>query len=86
MRQPYASLFAGFEAHWLLGQHLQDDVPDWDGLMPDGRPDPRLSSGETTLLWIGLAIWNGDQTATIADLAKVDRNTRLRILAALGAT
>lgn len=83
MRQPYGTLFAGLEDHWLLGPYLHDDVPDWDGIMSLDRLD-NLSSGETTLLWIGLAIWNGDRTATIADLAKLDRNTRLRALAALG--
>jgi len=85
MRQPYETLFAPWRAHWMLGRYLQDDVPDWEGIMADDRLDS-LSSGEITLLWIGLAIWNGDRTATIADLAKLDRNTRLRALAALGAT
>lgn len=83
MKQPYSTLFAGFDEHWLLGPHLAGDVPDWDGIMADGRLDS-LSSGEVTLLWIGLAIWNGDPTAKIADLAKLDRNTRLRVLSALG--
>lgn len=84
MRQPYATLFAGFEDHWLLGPYLQNDVPDWDGIKADPRLDG-LSSGEIVLLWIGLAIYNGDRTARIADLADLDRNTRLRALAALGA-
>jgi hypothetical protein len=34
-------------------------------------------------LWIGLAVWNGDGRARIADLAGLDRNTRLRVLSAL---
>lgn len=83
MRQPYETLFAPWRDHWMLGPYLQDDVPDWEGIMADDRLDS-LSSGEITLLWVGLAIWNGDRTATIADLAKLDRNTRLRALAALG--
>lgn len=82
MRQPYATLFAGFHDHWLLGPYLIDDVPYWDGIMNDPRLDS-LSSGEITLLWIGLAIWNGDPTAKIADLKKLDRPNRLRVLAAL---
>lgn len=85
MRQPYATLFAGLEGHWMLGEYLAGDVPDWDGIMADPAKDS-LSSGEVTLLWIGLAIWNGDRTARIADLAAVDHKTRLRILAALAAT
>lgn len=85
MRQPYATLFAGYETHWMLGKYLTGEVPNWDGI----RADPKhelLSSGEITLLWIGLAIWNGDRTARIADLGDLDRKTRLRVLAALGAT
>ena len=85
MRQPYETLFAPWRDHWALGPYLQGDVPDWDGIMADDRVDS-LSSGEVVVLWIGLAIWNGDRTATIADLGKLDRNTRLRVLAALGAT
>lgn len=84
MRQPYATLFAGYENHWLLGPYLQGEVPDWDGIRTDDQRDS-LSSGEVTLLWVGLAIWNGDRTARIADLADLDRKTRLRVLAALGA-
>lgn len=86
MRQPYATLFAGYDQHHMLGRHMAfRDVPDWDGIMADPELDS-LSSGEITLLWIGLAIWNGDRTATIADLGKLDHKTRLRVLAALAAT
>lgn len=86
MRQPYATLFAELEQHHVLGRHLAlRDVPDWEAIMADPELDS-LSSGEVTLLWIGLAIWNGDRTATIADLGKLDHKTRLRVLAALAAT
>ena len=85
MRQPYATLFAGFENHWMLGPYLRGDGPDFAAIMADPKLDA-LSSGEVTLVWIGLAIWNGDRTARIADLADLDRATRLRVLSALGAT
>jgi hypothetical protein len=85
MRQPYETLFAPWRDHWLLARYLTSDVPDWEGIMADARFDS-LSSSEITLLWIGMAIWNGDRTATIADLAMLDGSTRLRALAALGAT
>lgn len=85
MRQPYATLFAGYEGHWVLGRYLRGDAPDFDAIMADADVDA-LSSGEVTLLWIGLAIWNGDRTARIADLGKLDHKTRLRVLAALAAT
>lgn len=83
MKQPYATLFVGFEDHWLLGPYLAGDAPDWDEIMSLDKLDC-LSSGEITLLWIGLAMWNGDRTARVADLVKLDRNTRLRALSALG--
>jgi hypothetical protein len=83
VRQPYATLFAGWEDHWALGRYLQGDVPNWDGIMASSKLDA-LSSGEITLLWIGLAFWNGDRTATVADLVKVlDRPNRMRVAAAL---
>lgn len=85
MRQPYATLFAGLEEHWVLGPYLQGPEPDFAGIMDDEHLDS-LSSGELTLLWIGLAIWNGDRRATVADLAKLDHSNRLRVLAALATT
>lgn len=82
MRQPYETLLGHLAGHWLLGPHLDRDVPDLDRIMNDDRLDC-LSSGEITLLWIALAVRNGDRTARIADLAGLDRPTRLRVLAAL---
>jgi hypothetical protein len=82
MRQPYETIFGPLRNHWVFKRHLHGEVPDWDGLMADPDLDS-LSSGEVTLLWIGLAIWNGDRTARIADLAGLDRTTRLRVLAGL---
>lgn len=85
MREPYATLFAGYEEHWLLGPHLGGDAPDFEGIMDDERLDC-LSSGEITLLWIGLAIWNGNRTARVADLCRLEKEFRKRVLTALGAT
>lgn len=86
MRQPYATLFAGFEDHWMLGKHFAGTVPDWDGIMTDPSLDS-LSSGEITLLWVGLAIHNGDRTATVADVVRrLDTTNRRRVLAALAVT
>lgn len=85
MREPYASLFDGWESHALIGEHFTDEVPDWDGVMNSPWLDS-LSSGEITLLWVGLAIYNGDQTATVADvICRLDRPNRRRVLAALEA-
>lgn len=84
MRQPYETMFHGLRDHWMLGPFLRGEVPAWNAIMADPRLDA-LSSGEITLLWIGLAVYNGDSTATIADLYKLDRPTRLRVLAALAA-
>jgi hypothetical protein len=85
MRQPYASLFDGWESHPLIGEHFVGDVPDWDGIMESSWIDA-LSSGEVTLLWVGLAIYNGDQTATVADvIRRLDTPNRRRVLAALEA-
>lgn len=82
LREPYATLFAGYEDHWLLGQYLWQGEPDWAGLIHEDRFDS-LSSGEQYLVKVAFAIWQGDRSATIADLGYVDNQTRRRILAAL---
>lgn len=82
MKQPYETLLGGYRDHWALGRYLRGEYPNWDGIMSSSKIDS-LSSGEITVLWIALAVWNGDKTARIADLAKLDRPTRLRVLAAL---
>lgn len=85
MREPYASLYAGWEDHALIGGHFAGVVPDWDGIMNSPWLDS-LSSGEITLLWVGLALYNGDQTATVADVVRrLDTPNRRRVLAALEA-
>lgn len=83
MRQPFATLFAGWEDHWLLGRYLTGDVPDWDGIMADPQIDA-LSSGEVTLLWAGLALANKDRTLSLAEVAhNLDRPNRMRVATAL---
>lgn len=51
MREPYRTLFLGYENHWLLAPYLADDYdePDWLGLANEERLDA-LSSGEKVLL------------------------------------
>lgn len=52
MREPYRTLFAGYEEHWLLSQYFQGDEPDWRGIADDPKIEC-LSSGEMALLNIG---------------------------------
>lgn len=49
MTEPWRTLFEGYEDHWLFGQYLQGDEPDWAGLLAEERLSS-LSSGETVLL------------------------------------
>lgn len=85
MREPYETLLGPYRDHILLGRHLSGPVPDWEGLTDAGLLG-RVSSGEFVMLHIGLAIWNGDRTARIADLAILDFEHRRRALAALTLT
>lgn len=85
MREPYETLLGPYRDHWLLSRHLRGRVPDWAGLASEDLLG-RLSSGEVVMLHIGLAIWNGDRTARIADLALLDFEHRRRALAALTLT
>lgn len=49
MREPYASMFAGLEDHWVFGEHLKGDEPNWAALAGDPRIDA-ISVGEKVLL------------------------------------
>lgn len=82
MREPYETLLGDFHDHWLLWRFLEGDVPDFAGIMVSG-PLGQLSTGELILCHIALAIWNGDRTARIADLAGLDESNRRRVLDAL---
>ena len=81
MREPYRTLFEGYENHWLLGQYLWGDEPDWAGLANEERIEA-LSSGEKVLLGVagGFA---GDRTMRFADLASLDGAHILRVAQAL---
>jgi hypothetical protein len=82
MREPYESLLGGLKDHWWLADFLTDAVPDWQSIAVDPRWNS-LSDGEAVLLQIALAIYNGDQSARIADLAKLDAGNRYRAVNAL---
>ena len=82
MREPFEGLLRPFRGHWWVDNHLQGDVPDWEAILTDPYWNA-LSSGEAILLQIALAIYNGDRTASIADLALLDEENRRRALHAL---
>jgi hypothetical protein len=81
VREPYATLFEGYEDHWLLAPYLWGDEPDWEGLHAEDRLDA-LSDGEKILLGIAGA-FAGDRTARFADLAGLDEAHRYRVAMAL---
>lgn len=85
MREPYETLLGPYRGHWLLGPYLWEEVPDFAGLAADERQFS-LSDGEVVVWTVALAIRNRDETATIADLWRLDANTRLRVLRALELT
>lgn len=59
MREPYRTMFEGFESHWLLGKYLdhERDEPDWYGIATDDRLDS-LSTGEKVLVDFAAAYAN----------------------------
>jgi hypothetical protein len=59
MREPYRTLFEGFETHWFLGPYVDEhlDEPDWYGIAADERLDG-LSTGEKVLLDFAAAYAN----------------------------
>lgn len=59
MREPYRTMFEGFETHWFLGEYLDaaEDEPDWYGIAGDDRLET-LSTGEKVLLDFAAAYAN----------------------------
>lgn len=57
MREPYRTLFDGYEDHWLLAPYLIGDEPDWYGLAHEPRYDA-MSTGEKTLVDLAAALKN----------------------------
>lgn len=76
MRQPYATMFAGYQDHWLLGQYLTGEEPDWLGLHLEERIES-LSTGERALLDFAAA-W-----AKVFCAGYVDDDVRDRVRIAL---
>lgn len=65
MREPFETLLEPFHGHWWVEQHLQGDVPDFQAILTDPYWNA-LSGGEATLLQVALAIYNQDESATVA--------------------
>lgn len=82
MRDPYETLLGTLKSHWWLADYLHGDLPDWGGIARDERM-ASLSSGEAVLIDIALALCNGDPSARIADIAKLDAVNRCRVVNAL---
>jgi hypothetical protein len=74
MNEPYRTLFAGYEEHWLFSHYILGDEPDWDGLLNDDKL-PALSSGEKVLL--DMACW------LAGPLHQLDNAHRLRVAQAI---
>lgn len=81
MREPYRTLFDGYEDHPILGPYLWGDEPDWEGMADEERLEA-LSSGEKVLIGVAGA-FAGDRTARVADLAALDADHLLRVAQAL---
>lgn len=86
MREPYETLLGQYHDHWFLWAFLQGDVPDFWPIIQNHAFEA-LSAGEQTMVMVALAFWNGDESASVADLLrKLDTGSRARVLAALQLT
>jgi hypothetical protein len=81
VREPYRTLFAGYDDHWLLAPYLRGDEPDWAGLNAEPRLEC-LSGGELVLIGVAGA-FAGDREARIAELAMLDDEHRRRVAQAI---
>lgn len=82
MNEPYKTLLSQYLDHPIIGPHLQSDIPNWPTLLHPTN-FTSLSDGEQIVINIGLAIYNSNRDATIADLAHLDNETYARVIAAL---
>lgn len=82
MREPYETLLGSYRDHWLIGRYLTGDVPNWEGLRGDEQL-PSLSDGESIILRVAWAFWNGSGDVRISDLARLDNEHRGRVAMAL---
>jgi len=86
VREPYETLLGQYRDHWALWPFLEGDIPDWGG-MARGDVLQYLSSGETVMIGVALAFWNGNRDVTVADLLRVlDEKNRRRVVLALAST
>jgi len=76
VREPWATLFAGYADHWLLSPYLWGDEPDWPGIRDDDRLEA-LSTGEKAFLYMACAFIPGGY------FDQLDEEHRLRIATAL---
>lgn len=89
MREPYRTLFEGYEDHWLLAHYLMGDEPDWYGLANEERLES-LSSGEQALLGIAGAfdgrstsLLHVDRRARFSDVLGLDRDHQTAVAQAI---
>jgi hypothetical protein len=75
VREPYETLLGGYRDHWVLGEYLTADEPDWGLIANDPRLDS-LSTGEKVLL---------DFSAAFANVVRhLDVEHQLRVMVAMG--
>jgi len=74
MREPWRTLFEGYDDHWLLAAYLQGDEPEWGAMLADPKIDS-LSTGEKILLDVACSFRT--------TFHRLDRAHRVRIAQAL---
>lgn len=85
MREPYETLLGQYRDHELLDVFLEGDFPDFARLAASDIPF-MLSGGELLMVHVALAFHNGDRTARIADIGKLDYDNRVRVMDAINFT
>lgn len=82
MREPYETLLGQYRDHCLMGRFLEDYDPDFAAMAASDVP-LQISTSELLMWHVALAFWNGDRTARIADLHRLDYDNRVRVADAL---
>lgn len=80
MEEPFETLLSQYADHPIMGEFLQGDIPEWDGLY---HKLPMVSSGEKVMVQVALTLYNGFTDTHLRDIFLVDQENQERILDAL---
>lgn len=82
MREPYETILGQYRDHCLMARFLDGDEPAFAELA-SSEVWYQISSSELLMWHVALAFHNGDGTARMADIHRLDYENRVRVADAI---